>query len=87
MESIDIQPIPQVKTGPADLAEKLINLEAKLARDIERYTDEAIGECLLSGDQEILSKIKKSLLNDDYYLWSEACSELFLEVRSYIHKI
>lgn len=75
------------KTGPEELAEKLIALESKLARDIEKYTDEAVGECLLSGDQEILSKYKKAIFDDDQDLWVEASKELFLEVRQYLHSI
>lgn len=86
-ESIDIPRIPQTKISNEDLAEKVIALEGKLARDIEKYSHEAICEVLLTGDEEILSKLKKALYEDDAELWLNASSELFLEVRSYVHSI
>ena len=75
------------KSNPERLAEKLIALEGKLARDIEKYTHEAICEVLLSDNEETLSRLKLALYNDDQELWVSASKELFLDVRNYVHNI
>ena len=86
-ESIDIPRIPQVKSSPEQLAEKLIALEGKLARDIEKYTHEAICEVLLTNKEETLSRLKLAIYNDDIELWKSASAELSLDVRQYLHSI
>lgn len=61
-------------------------LEEKLARHIELYTDEAIGECILN-NEPIFSAIKKSIQEDEETDFLMAMKELWPYVRQYIHSI
>lgn len=89
---INYDNVRQIKTGPQQLAEKLIAKELEFNRNVEKYLDEAIGECLLDdanqySEHDILSMMKVAVLEDDVDLWIEASDYLFRASRKYIREI
>lgn len=71
-------------TAAERLAEKMWIADQRFAASVEAYTDEALGECLMS-DHEVLSKVKKAIYEDDMTLFVNAITDLYPSIRTYLH--